>query len=47
MMHYDETMSYKNNCEHAFENFDSPQVSFQVSELIESFLERNLIVTDY
>ncbi|WP_066319987.1 guanylate kinase [Bacillus sp. FJAT-29814] len=47
MSHYDETMGYKNNCEHAFENFDSPQVSYQVSELIESYLDRNLTVTDY
>ncbi|WML28820.1 guanylate kinase [Neobacillus sp. OS1-32] len=47
MSHYDETMSYKNSCEHAFENFDSPQVAYQVSELIESYLDRNLTVTDY
>ncbi|CAH2715035.1 Guanylate kinase [Neobacillus rhizosphaerae] len=47
MAHYDEILSYKNSCEHVFENFDSPQVSFQVSELIESFLDRNLTVTDY
>ncbi len=47
MKHYDETMNYKNSCEYAFENFDSPQVAFQVSELIESFLDRNLIETDY
>lgn len=47
MSHYDETMSYKNNCEHVFENFDSPQVAYQISELIETFLDRNLTVTDY
>ncbi|WP_423800573.1 guanylate kinase [Neobacillus sp. SAB-20_R2A] len=47
MSHYNETMSYKGSCEHAFENFDSPQVSYQVSELIESYLDRNLTVTDY
>lgn len=47
MSHYDETMNYKNKCEHAFENFDSPQVSFQVSEVIESYLDRKLTVTDY
>ncbi|MBL4951539.1 guanylate kinase [Neobacillus sp. YIM B02564] len=47
MSHYDETMDYKNSCEHAFENFDSPQVAYQVSELIESYLDRNLTVTDY
>ena len=47
MDHYDETMSYRNKCEHAFENYDAPQVSFQITEVIESFLERNFIVTDY
>ncbi|GHI00836.1 guanylate kinase [Neobacillus kokaensis] len=47
MSHYDETMAYKENCEHAFENFDSPQVAYQVSELIETYLDRNLTVTDY
>jgi guanylate kinase len=47
LAHYEETMGYKNECEHAFENFDSPQVSFQVSEVIEKYLERNLVETDY
>jgi guanylate kinase len=47
MRHYDETMEYKNNCEHVFENYDSPQVSFQVSEVIEAYLDRNRFVTDY
>ncbi|HHW38548.1 MAG TPA: guanylate kinase [Bacillales bacterium] len=47
LSHYDETMGYKNECEHAFENFDSPQVSFQVSEVIEKYLDRNLVQTDY
>ena len=45
--HYDETMEYKNSCEHAFENYDLPQVSYQISEVIETFLERDIIVTDY
>lgn len=47
LTHYDETMNYKSSCEHVFENFDSPQVSFQVSEVIESYLNRNLVQTDY
>ncbi len=47
LSHYDETMNYKNECEHSFENFDSPQVSFQVSEVIEKYLDRNLTQTDY
>lgn len=47
MNHYKEIMEYKSQCEHAFENFDLPQVSFQISEVIEAFLERDIIVTDY
>jgi len=47
MNHYHENMNYKNQCEYVFENFDLPQVSFQVCEVIEAFLERNLIITDY
>lgn len=47
MNHYHEIMDYKNSCEHAFENFDLPQVSFQISEVIEAFLDRDIIVTDY
>jgi guanylate kinase len=47
LAHYDETMEYKNQCEHVFENYDSPQVSYQASEVIETFLDRNRIVTDY
>jgi guanylate kinase len=40
-------MAYKNECEYVFENYDSPQISYQVSEEIEKFLDRDLIVTDY
>ncbi|KAA9021766.1 guanylate kinase [Niallia endozanthoxylica] len=47
MNHYHDTMLYKNNCEHSFENFDLPQASFQISEVIEKFLDRDIIVTDY
>ncbi|MEO2076292.1 MAG: guanylate kinase [Bacillus sp. (in: firmicutes)] len=45
--HYDEIMAYKASCEHVFENYDLPQVSFQISEVIESFLDRGFEVTDY
>lgn len=47
MSHYDETMNYKNSCEYVFENYDSPQVSFRISEVIEEFLDRDIIITDY
>ncbi|GLB61600.1 guanylate kinase [Cytobacillus sp. NCCP-133] len=47
MAHYDETMGYKKNYKHVLENYDAPQTAFQISELIEAFLERDVIVTDY
>ncbi|WP_221565004.1 guanylate kinase [Alkalihalobacillus sp. TS-13] len=47
MAHYDETMNYKNGCEHAFENYDLPQVSYQISELVETYLDRNYIESEY
>lgn len=47
MSHYDEVMKYKNQCEHVFENYDSPHISYQISEVIEEFLERDIIITDY
>ncbi|MBP2239849.1 guanylate kinase [Cytobacillus eiseniae] len=47
MAHYTEIMGYKTKCEYAFENYDSPQVSFQVSEVVEGILDRDIIITDY
>ncbi|WP_313804832.1 guanylate kinase [Cytobacillus sp.] len=47
MAHYTENMGYKAKCEYAFENYDSPQVSFQVSEVVETILDRDIIITDY
>ena len=47
LTHYDETMAYKSSCEHTFENYDLPQASYQISEVIEAFLERDIIITDY
>ncbi|MFS0863157.1 guanylate kinase [Fredinandcohnia sp. 179-A 10B2 NHS] len=47
MKHYDETMAYKTSCEHVYENYDLPQVSYQISEMIETYLDRQLIADDY
>ncbi|MEH7237518.1 guanylate kinase [Bacillus sp. JJ1562] len=47
MNHYDETMAYKTSCEHVYENYDLPQVSYQISEMIETYLDRQLIADDY
>ncbi|MFT4414012.1 guanylate kinase [Fredinandcohnia humi] len=47
LKHYDDTMAYKKSCEHVFENYDLPQVSYQISEMIESYLDRQLVADDY
>ncbi|MEQ6377878.1 guanylate kinase [Bacillaceae bacterium S4-13-58] len=47
MAHYNKIMNYKDQCEYSFENYDSPQVSFQVTEVIESLINRDIIITDY
>lgn len=47
MKHYNETMDYKSACEHVYENYDLPQVSYQISEMIETYLDRQLIADDY
>ena len=46
MTHYDETMNYKKESEHAFENYDLPQAAYQISEVIEAFLDRDVFITD-
>ncbi|MCH1626673.1 guanylate kinase [Ferdinandcohnia quinoae] len=47
MKHYDDTLDYKKECEHVYENYDLPQVSFQISEMIETYLDRQLVSDDY
>lgn len=36
--HYNEVMAYKDECEHIFENFDSSHTSFEITKLLEKYL---------
>ncbi|MBO8170428.1 MAG: guanylate kinase [Bacillaceae bacterium] len=47
MSHFEEAMNYKDECEHVFENYDLPQVAYQIQETIEQYLDRNLTESDY
>ncbi|UOE92273.1 guanylate kinase [Alkalihalobacillus sp. LMS39] len=38
MSHYDEEMEYKNECEHAFENYELAHTVFEVTNKIEKYL---------
>lgn len=40
--HYDEDMSYKDDCKHAFENTDLAHTVFAVSEVLEEYMDRQL-----
>lgn len=38
LAHYNEAMAYKDACEHIFENFDSSHTSFEITKLLENYL---------
>lgn len=44
--HYDEDMAYKDECKHAFENTDLAHTVFKVSEVLDQYMNRNLVDKD-
>ncbi|MFC5401461.1 guanylate kinase [Cohnella soli] len=44
--HYDREMSYRHSCEHAFENYDLGQTTYEITNELERYLERGLIDKD-
>lgn len=46
MSHYDETMQYMKQCEHAFENFESAHTIFALSKTVESYLNKDWVDKD-
>lgn len=38
LAHYEEAMGYKDACEHIFENFDSSHTAFEITKLLEKYL---------
>jgi len=46
MAHYDEAMQYMKQCEHQFENYDIAHTAFAITEVLETYLQRQLKQTD-
>ncbi|TBL71209.1 guanylate kinase [Paenibacillus thalictri] len=46
MSHYDEEMAYRSECEHAFENIDSAHTMFDLTKILDGYLNRNLLDLD-
>jgi guanylate kinase len=46
MSHYDEAMSYMPECKYAYENLDLAHTVFSITNVIESYLNRNLLELD-
>jgi guanylate kinase len=46
LSHYDLEMSYRNSCEHSFENYDLGQTTYEITNTLESYLQRDLVDKD-
>ena len=46
LSHYDNDMAYISHCEHSLENLDLAHAVFDLSNLLEGYLQRNLIDKD-
>jgi len=46
LSHYDSEMSYRSSCEHAFENYDLGQTTYEITNVLETYLQRNLVDKD-
>src|SRR5690554_6023531 len=45
-VHYDEDMAYKEECRYAYENTDLAHTVFKVSEVLDKYMNRNLVEKD-
>ncbi|MEI7025801.1 guanylate kinase [Paenibacillus sp. y28] len=46
MSHYDETMAYLPECKYAYENSDLAHTAFAITNILETYLNRNLLNLD-
>ncbi len=46
LSHYDNEMAYRTLCEHAFENYDLGQTTYEITNVLETYLQRNLVDKD-
>ncbi|MCD9026563.1 guanylate kinase [Cohnella silvisoli] len=44
--HYDVEMGYRGSCEHAFENYDLGQTTYEITNTLEIYFQRDLIDKD-
>jgi len=46
LSHYDREMGYRTSCEHAFENYDLGQTTYEITNTLESYMQRDLVDKD-
>jgi guanylate kinase len=46
MNNFDLEMGYRNSCEHAFENYDLAQTTYEITNTLETYLQRDLVDKD-
>ncbi len=46
LSHYDQDMAYMNQCEHSFENVDLAHAVFDITNILDTYLDRNLVDKD-
>ncbi|MFB9279688.1 guanylate kinase [Cohnella cellulosilytica] len=44
--HYERELDYRASCEHAFENYDLAQTTFEITNTLETYLQRDLVDKD-
>ncbi|WP_373230187.1 guanylate kinase [Cohnella sp.] len=46
LSHFDIDMGYRSSCEHAFENYDLAQTTYEITNTLETYLQRELVDKD-
>ncbi|OXS58242.1 guanylate kinase [Cohnella sp. CIP 111063] len=44
--HYERELGYRASCEHAFENYDLAQTTYEITNTLETYLQRDLVDKD-
>ncbi|WEK55079.1 MAG: guanylate kinase [Candidatus Cohnella colombiensis] len=46
LSHYDQEVDYRSSCEHSYENYDLAQTTYEITNTLETYLDRNLVDKD-
>jgi len=46
LSHYEQEMGNRSSCEHAFENYDLAQTTYEITNTLETYLQRDLVDKD-